>query len=177
MSSIIYIDYFKTPFGELILGAFEGKLCLADWRYRKMRSAIDKRIQTGLNASFVEQSDPIITKAKEHLDTYCLGPLKTFDLPLLFVGSDFQKKVWEALEQIPYGKTISYLELSRDLGDEKAIRAVATANGANAISIVVPCHRIIGSDDSLVGYAGGLAAKKKLLKLEGADAVAQTELF
>jgi methylated-DNA-[protein]-cysteine S-methyltransferase len=177
VSSIIYIDYFKTPFGELILGAFEGKLCLADWRYRKMRSAIDKRIQTGLNASFVEQSDPIITKAKEQLDTYFLGSLKTFDLPLLFVGSDFQKKVWEALEQIPYGKTISYLELSRDLGDEKAIRAVATANGANAISIVVPCHRIIGSDGSLVGYAGGLAAKKKLLKLEGADAVAQTELF
>jgi len=95
----------------------------------------------------------------------------------LFVGSDFQKTVWEKLLTIPYGKTTSYLELSRMLGDEKAIRAVATANGANAISIIVPCHRVIGSDGSLTGYAGGLNAKQKLLQLEGMNFGEQLELF
>src|SRR5690606_18399830 len=101
----------------------------------------------------------------------------TFDIPLLFIGTDFQKSVWEALMEIPYGTTKSYLELSRDLGDENAIRAVATANGANSISIIVPCHRIIGSDGSLTGYAGGLNAKKKLLQLEGMNFGNQLSLF
>ena len=82
-------------------------------------------------------------------------------------GSDFQKSVWNALIQIPFGETKSYLALSQQLQNPDAIRAVASANGANAISIIVPCHRIIGSDGSLVGYAGGLEAKKKLLRLEG----------
>jgi methylated-DNA-[protein]-cysteine S-methyltransferase len=85
------------------------------------------------------------------------------------VGSDFQKRVWESLLEIPYGKTLSYSRLSRRLGDEKAIRAVARANGDNALSIIVPCHRILGSDGGLVGYAGGLRAKQKLLQLENAS--------
>ena len=88
-------------------------------------------------------------------------------MPLLFVGSHFQKSVWQMLLEIPYGQTISYGEMARRIGMPKAVRAVANANGANAISIFAPCHRVIGSDRSLTGYGGGLDTKKFLLALEG----------
>ena len=100
------------------------------------------------------------------LNEYFEGSRKQFDLKLNPEGSDFQKKVWKQLEQIPFGKSISYLELSKQLGDVKAIRAIANANGKNPLWIVVPCHRVIGSDGSLTGYAGGLQRKKWLLDHE-----------
>lgn len=173
----IYLQYYQSPVGELVLGEFDGQLCLCDWKYRKMRDQLDARIQTGLQGKFVLQETDLLNTAKLQLDEYFARERTGFDIPLLFVGSDFQKFVWEKLTTIPYGKTVSYLELSRLLGDEKAIRAVATANGANAISILVPCHRIIGSDGSLTGYAGGLKAKQKLLQLEGINFGEQLELF
>lgn len=173
----IKIQYFKTPYGELIIGSFEDKLCLCDWRYRKMRESIDKRIKKGLNSDFIEESSDVIEITKAQLTEYFADERKEFDVPLLFVGSDFQKSIWDALMQIPYGTTNTYLGLSRIIGNEKAIRAVATANGANAISIIVPCHRIIGSDGKMVGYAGGLAVKKKLLSLENALYESQLSLF
>jgi methylated-DNA-[protein]-cysteine S-methyltransferase len=105
------------------------------------------------------------------------GELKEFDLPLLMVGSDFQQKVWRALLTIPYGTTSSYLQLSKQLNNEKAIRAVANANGANALAIIVPCHIIIGSNGDLVGYTGGIATKKKLLTLENGLPIQQHQLF
>jgi len=104
--------------------------------------------------------------ATEQLASYFRGELKEFSLKLNPKGTDFQKKVWKKLEEIPYGTTTSYLQLSRELGDEKAIRAVASANGKNPLWIIVPCHRVIGSDGSLTGYAGGLYRKKWLLDLE-----------
>jgi methylated-DNA-[protein]-cysteine S-methyltransferase len=177
MQTKIKIDYFKTPFGELILGSFENKLCLADWRYRKMRDAIDNRLKTNINADYIEESSVVIQETKAQLNQYFEGKREVFDVPLHLVGTDFQKSVWIALQEIPYGKTLSYLELSKKLNNEKAIRAVATANGANAISILIPCHRIIGSDGSLVGYAGGLNAKMKLLTLENALNNDQLKLF
>lgn len=100
------------------------------------------------------------------LNEYFEGERKQFDLKINPEGTDFQKKVWKLLEQIPYGKTISYLELSKQLGDVKAIRAVANANGKNPLWIIVPCHRVIGSDGSLTGYAGGLHRKQWLLEHE-----------
>jgi len=100
------------------------------------------------------------------LNEYFEGSRKQFDLKLNPQGTDFQKKVWCQLEQIPYGKTISYLELAKQLGDVKAIRAVANANGKNPLWIIVPCHRVIGSDGSLTGYAGGLNRKKWLIEHE-----------
>ena len=100
------------------------------------------------------------------LNEYFEGTRTKFDLKLNPEGTDFQKKVWKQLEQIPYGKTMSYLELSKQLGDVKAIRAVANANGKNPLWIIVPCHRVIGSDGSLTGYAGGLNRKKWLLDHE-----------
>ena len=100
------------------------------------------------------------------LQEYFEGTRKSFDLQLNPDGTDFQRKVWDALLNIPYGKTVSYLDLSKQLGDVKAIRAVANANGKNPLWIVVPCHRVIGSDGSLTGYAGGLHRKKWLLDHE-----------
>ena len=163
---MINIEYYKTPYGELIIGDFQDKLCLCDWRYRKMRSKIDQRITTFLKSKYIEKNTPLIEDVKTQLCEYFQRKRTSFDIPLLFAGSDFQLKVWQALQQIPYGKTISYLELSKKLGNEKAIRAVAAANGANAISIIVPCHRVIGSKGELTGYAGGLPVKKRLLLLE-----------
>jgi methylated-DNA-[protein]-cysteine S-methyltransferase len=174
---MVYLQYFHTLYGELVLGESGGELCLCDWKYRKMRDQVDNRIQTALNAEFKLEETELLNETKSQLNEYFARERTTFDLPLLVVGSDFQKSVWEKLQTIPYGKTTSYLELSRILGDEKAIRAVATANGANAISIIVPCHRVIGSDGSLTGYAGGLKAKQKLLQLEGMNFGEQLELF
>ncbi|OQX29718.1 MAG: cysteine methyltransferase [Spirochaeta sp. LUC14_002_19_P3] len=162
----ITIQYHKTRVGELILGSHQERLCLLDFRYRKMRGTIDKRLRTGLKAEFIEQGDDVLKAARGQVDEYLAGTRQQFDLPLLMVGSDFQKSVWEALMRVPYGATSSYLELARNIGNENAVRAVAAANGANAIALIIPCHRIIGSDGTLVGYGGGLAAKKFLLKLE-----------
>lgn len=174
----IIVRYFDSSFGELILGSFENELCLCDWRYRKMRSAIDKRIQTGLNSEFLEGESPVILLVQKQLAEYFDGERQEFDLPFRMVGSDFQKRVWTELLQIPFGKTDTYLGLSKKLGNEKAIRAVAAANGANALAIIVPCHRIIGSKGELVGFAGGLPAKRKLLLLEKVDKEpAQGKLF
>ncbi len=163
---MINIQYYKSPFGELTLGAYQEELCLCDWRYRKMRSTIDNRIQNGLKADFMESHSDIIQKTIAQLQEYFAGERQQFDLPLRMVGTDFQQQVWQELQKIPYGKTLSYLQLSKKLNNEKAIRAVASANGANALSIIIPCHRIIGQDGKLIGYAGGLAAKKRLLSLE-----------
>jgi methylated-DNA-[protein]-cysteine S-methyltransferase len=109
------------------------------------------------------------------LQEYFDGKRKDFDIKLNPEGTDFQKKVWNQLLEIPYGKTLSYLELSKQLGDVKAIRAVANANGKNPIWIIIPCHRVIGSDGSLTGYAGGLNRKQWLLEHE--SPYKQTSLF
>ncbi len=117
----------------------------------------------------------VLEDAVYQFQEYFEGKRKDFNLKLNPEGTNFQKKVWEKLQTIPYGKTISYLELSKQLGDVKAIRAVAAANGKNPLWVVVPCHRVIGSNGDLVGYAGGIARKKWLLELE--SPVKQTSLF
>lgn len=156
----------RTDYGELILGSYADELCICDWKYRKARESIDKRLKTQLNTDYVEGTSPIIKKSIEQLNEYFNSQRKDFDLPLLLVGTEFQKQIWNELIQIPYGETKSYLQLSKKIDNEKAIRAVATANGANAISIIIPCHRIIGSTGEMVGYAGGTSSKMKLLELE-----------
>ena len=172
----ILINYFKTPVGEMILGSFEEQLCLADWRYRSMRTTIDKRIQKGLNAEYKEGESDVIELARMQLSEYFAGERTAFDVPLHMVGTDFQKRVWKALIDVPHGTISTYAALTEVVAEKTAIRAVAGANGANAISIIIPCHRIIGSTGELVGYAGGLSAKKKLLQLEGLR-VGEPELF
>ena len=174
----INIQHFKTPYGELILGEYNGKICLCDWRYRKMRQTIDDRIQEGLKAIIEFKQTDLIVEMQRQLEQYFQKERTSFDIPLLFVGTLFQKEVWNELLKVPYGKTETYLGLSQKLNNTKAIRAVAAANGANAISIIVPCHRIVGSNGELVGYVGGVDVKQKLLRLENsANYAEQLKLF
>ncbi|GHV21149.1 methylated-DNA--protein-cysteine methyltransferase [Bacteroidia bacterium] len=177
MRNLIQIQYYDSPYGNLIIGSYGDRLCLCDWTFRKRREPIDNRIQTGLKACYKEQSSDVIQKAVFQLEEYFNKKRMIFDIPLLFVGTDFQKKVWEMLLEIPYGTTETYGGLSGRMHNPKAVRAVAAANGANAISIFVPCHRIIGSNKQLTGYAGGLSAKKKLLGLEFSSNNPYLDLF
>ena len=162
----IEIQFYKTNYGHFILGSFDNKLCLLDFKYRKMRTVVDNRLKKGLNAQFVEQDNEILKETRKQLDEYFSMERKVFDIPLLTIGTDFQKSVWEALQKVSYGATSTYLQLAKNIGNEKAVRAVASANGANSIGIIIPCHRIIGSKGELTGYGGGLPLKKRLLKLE-----------
>lgn len=149
-----------------MLGSFGDRLCLCDWQVDNHRDTVDTRLCRLLDAMFVDGSSPVLANAFVQLDEYFAGKRREFDIPLLFAGTEFQEKVWNALLAIPYGETVSYGEMARMIGMPKAVRAVANANGANSISIFTPCHRVIGSDRRLTGYAGGLAAKEYLLKLE-----------
>ena len=164
--SAIHIQYFKTPYGELMLGSLDDALCLCDWRFRKLRTAIDERLHRHASASYLEADTPVLQAARQQLLQYFARERTHFTLPLRFLGTDFQKSVWTELCKVAYGQTATYLALAQRLGQPTAVRAVASANGANALSLFVPCHRIIGSDGTLVGYAGGLKAKEKLLQLE-----------
>ena len=165
--NVIKTRRYESPCGVLLLGSFGDKLCLCDWQIEKHRGHVDRRLKRILNAEFEEGTSEVIEQAVRQLDEFFTGKRKVFDVPLLFVGTDFQKKVWHELLNIPFGETISYKEMARRIGLPTAVRAVANANGANSVSIFAPCHRVIGSDNSLTGYGGGLAAKEKLLKLEG----------
>jgi len=162
----ISIQTVQTEVGELIMGCFEHKLCLLDYRLRQKRTTIDNRLKKNLKAEFVERDTDILELTRTQLNEYFNSERKSFDIPLLLIGTVFQKSVWDALLKTHYGETTSYLQLAKKINNEKAVRAVANANGANAMSIIIPCHRIIGSNGALVGYAGGLNAKKKLLDLE-----------
>jgi methylated-DNA-[protein]-cysteine S-methyltransferase len=141
--------------------------------------------ETGVKkVSFVAGSDeesldkpPILLELEKQLAAYFEGSLRDFDLPFEPEGTEFQKRVWAELVKIPYGKTISYDELAARLGDPKVIRAAASANGKNPIGILIPCHRVIGKNGSLVGYAGGLPKKRFLLELENRVANGVLELF
>lgn len=162
---IIYTKY-ESPCGDLVVGSFGDKLCLCDWKMAKHGEQIERRLKRVLNAEFEEGSSPIIELAFSRLDEYFAGRRREFDVPQLLVGTDFQKKVWKELLSIPFGNVVTYGEHAMRIGMPKAVRAVANANGANPISIFVPCHRVIGSDRSLTGYGGGLDVKKYLLDLE-----------
>ena len=165
--NVIKTKRYESPCGVLLLGSFGDKLCLCDWQVEKHRSHVDKRLKRILRAEFEEGTSEVIEQALLQLDEFFAGKRRDFDVPLLFVGTDFQKTVWNELLKIPFGKTISYGEMAQRIGLPKAVRAVANANGANSMSIFAPCHRVIGSDRSLTGYGGGLAAKQMLLELEG----------
>ncbi len=157
---------YTTPCGTLLLGSQAGHLCLCDWQTEKHRHLADKRLRC-LAGPLVENGDsPTLQLATTQLDEYFAGQRKSFCLPLLFTGTKFQQRVWQELLHIPYGETISYGRLARRLGIPTATRAVANAVGANTLSIVIPCHRVISCDQRLTGYAGGLDAKRHLLELE-----------
>lgn len=154
------LAYLQTPIG---LAEFQG-----DENGLSSITVLDENKPNGIVPEVLEDA---VYQLKEYFE----GSRQQFDLKLNPSGTDFQKKVWDALLEIPFGKTISYLELSKKLGDVKAIRAVASANGKNPLWIVVPCHRVIGTNGDLTGYAGGLHRKKWLLEHE--SPAKQTALF
>jgi len=162
----INIQYYQFDTTTYILGSFNNKLCLLDSRKKEKRATLDNRLQKNLNAVYKEQNDEILEKTKQQLDEYFARQRKIFDIPLLMVGTDFQKKVWKQLLEIPYGEILTYKKLACKIKNSKAIRAVANANGANSIGIIIPCHRVIGTNGTLRGYAGGLELKKRLLDIE-----------
>ena len=164
---MIYTTTYHSPCGQFRLGAYEGRLCLCDWLYRIHPERILKRLSTGLGEEFLQGSSDVLRQAAAQLDEYFDGKRKAFSVPLLLVGTDFQKAVWQELQNIPYGAAITYAEEARRIGRPEAVRAVANANGANALSIFVPCHRVIGANGMLGGYAGGADAKRWLLEMEG----------
>lgn len=171
----IELTHYDSPFGNLILGTFDSQICLCDWTHRNQREQIDTRICKYFNAEFKQKTNPLLKNGITQLEEYFSGRRQLFDLPLTFAGTPFQNKVWQSLLLIQYGTTLSYKTFAKLLQCETAIRAVAAANGANALSILVPCHRIIGHHGQLVGYAGGLKTKQKLLELEGSSQ--QIKLF
>ena len=155
---LVYM-YMDSPVGALKLVAHDHALVAVMWDNED-----HKRVRF---AELVEnQQHPMLHQVKQQLKEYFAGQRQQFDLPLDFQGTAFQQQVWQALLQIPYGETRSYKQIAFQLGNEKAVRAVGAANGKNPISIIAPCHRVIGSGGALVGFAGGLDKKQILLSLE-----------
>lgn len=150
----------------MMVGSYGERLCMCDWAVEKRRGTIDRRICRHLHAEYEEGGSDVINEAIEQLDEYFAGKRMEFSIPVVFTGSPFQCSVWRELMRIPYGTTVSYAEVARRINNPKAVRAVASANATNPISIFVPCHRVIGSNHKLTGYGGGVDAKEMLLALE-----------
>jgi len=163
---VIYMERISTPLGPMFAGATDDGICLLEFTDRRM---LEKQLATltrRLDATIIAGTHPHIALLQEQLSEYFAGERREFDLPLVVPGTDFQREVWDSLMQVPYGETWSYAQQAAFMGRPKAVRAVAVANGYNRISIVIPCHRIIGSDGSLTGYGGGLPRKQRLLEIE-----------
>lgn len=156
-----------SPVGQLTLVARSGKLAAILWEHEQAN-----RVKLGELAE--DKSHPILLETERQLREYFFGTRKQFELELDFAGTEFQQKVWQALLTIPFGETRSYADIANQIGNPSAVRAVGAANGKNPISIVAPCHRVIGSNGELTGFAGGLPAKQLLLQLEGAACIEQS---
>ena len=153
----------KSPVGELTLVGSDRGLAAVLWEN-------DKPDRVRMNVVGEDKKHPVLVETEWQLTEYFAGKRKKFSVKLDFIGTEFQNKVWHALLTIPFGETRSYGEIARQLGNPKAMRAVGAANGKNPISIIAPCHRVIGATGELTGFAGGLKTKAYLLKLEGGEA-------
>ena len=153
----MYYCHLDTPIGELLLAGRHEALCLIGFPEGPMRRAPD--------ADWTYNEEPFLA-AREQLREYFAGDRKDFDLPMRLNGTEFQLRVLEELQKIPYGDTASYADIAKHIGNPRAVRAVGAANRRNPVPIVVPCHRVIGSNGDLTGFGGGLDTKKTLLKLE-----------
>jgi len=153
----MYYCYLETPIGELLLAGNDDALAMIGFPKGSMRRDPEP--------DWIFNEKPLAT-ARQQLTEYFAGTRKEFDLPVALSGTEFQVSVLEALQEIPYGETVSYGEIARRIGRPKAVRAVGAANGRNPIPVVVPCHRVIGSSGDLTGFGGGLDTKEALLRLE-----------
>lgn len=169
----IILDRYMSPCGGMMLGAYDNRLCIADWRLASCSEAGERRnirlmakMKAALDAAVEYGSADVTVMAKAQLEEYFRGVRRTFDIPLLLVGTEFQRKAWDTLCTVGYGGTITYAEEARRMGHPRAVRAVGAANGANPISIIVPCHRAVASGGGMGGYGGGMDVKRFLLNLE-----------
>jgi len=164
-SRLIY-SIINSPLGNIIIAEFNGKIVFLEFSGNKRAKTVLNKISTSLGASPQKGDTVVLKKTAKQLGMYFNGKLDKFDLPLQIVGTDFQKKVWRQLNFIPYGKTRNYGWVAEKIKNNSA-RAAGQAIGKNPISIIVPCHRVIGKDGSLTGFGGGIKRKKWLLKHEG----------
>lgn len=156
----MYYSHMDSPVGRLLLAADDAGIRLISFPTGSRTRTVEDGWQ---------ESDEPFVETKRQMAAYFAGELRDFDLPLAPQGTPFQLSVWNALRRIPYGKTVSYGAIAKQIGRPSASRAVGAANGANPLPIVVPCHRVIGSTGSLTGFGGGIDTKAALLRLEGAD--------
>lgn len=166
MPDTLYTNFYHSPVGLLKISGTETYISEVSF-YDKTRKPAGRK----------KTLPPLMIQCVEQFIQYFQGERKSFELPIHQPGTKFQQGVWNELAVIPFGKTISYLELARKTGDTKAVRAVANANGKNNVAIIIPCHRVIGSNGELVGYAGGLWRKKWLLELEAKVSYGVQTLF
>ncbi|MEE9189344.1 MAG: methylated-DNA--[protein]-cysteine S-methyltransferase [Candidatus Neomarinimicrobiota bacterium] len=163
---LIHITRILTPLGPMLAGATKAGVCLLEFIDRRMLETQLQTLKRRLNGEFFPGNSIHFEKLNKEINEYFAGKRKSFSVPLKLVGSEFQRKVWSELIKIPCGTTRSYKEIAKLIGDERSVRAVANANGTNRIAIIIPCHRVIGSDGHLTGYGGGLWRKRYLLDME-----------
>ncbi|MCK4538652.1 MAG: methylated-DNA--[protein]-cysteine S-methyltransferase, partial [Candidatus Krumholzibacteria bacterium] len=167
--SVLNIVRFTTPIGPMFACASSEGVCLLDFTDRRMLETEFKDLRKRLNAVILPGENRYLDHVQSEMQEYFAGKRKSFSVPLHTPGTDFQNSVWKILQEIPYGETRSYKQQAIAIGNPKAVRAVASANGYNRVGIIIPCHRVIGSDGSLTGYGGGLHRKRWLLDLEKAN--------
>lgn len=180
-ATIVHLTRATTPLGPMLIGGTDRGICLVEFTDRRMLETQLKRLSKQLQCTFIPGPNEMTRRMEEELSEYFTGKRTDFETPLVTTGTDFQRRVWSALQEIPFGTTRSYGEQARSIEMPSAVRAVARANGDNKISIVIPCHRVIGADGKLTGYGGGLWRKEWLLRHEGVERVggggrAQVEL-
>ncbi|MFW6077974.1 MAG: bifunctional transcriptional activator/DNA repair enzyme AdaA [Gemmatimonadota bacterium] len=162
----VYLSRVLTPLGPMLMGSTDEGVCLLEFTDRRMLETQLRRLVDRINCVYVPGTTEAGEALEAELEAYFAGTLRTFRTPLIDPGTDFQRRVWAALREIPYGETRSYADQASTIGSPNAVRAVARANGDNRLAIVVPCHRVIGSDGRLTGYGGGLWRKRYLLEHE-----------
>lgn len=162
----IYSQIIDTPLGEMKAYATGKGLFFLNFLDKENSKKMLQQVLKKINATFIDEENTIIVQTRQELTEYFNRKRQIFQTPLHIIGTDFQKQVWKTIQSIPYGKTISYSEEAEQMQRPEAVRAVANANARNRISIIIPCHRIIGRDGSLRGYNGGMERKKKLLQFE-----------
>jgi AraC family transcriptional regulator of adaptative response/methylated-DNA-[protein]-cysteine methyltransferase len=165
-ATVIEVSRVPTPLGPMLAGATREKLILLEFVDRRALLTQIRRIRRRMRAVFFPGSNPVIAQTVVDLARYFDGERRGFRAAIALPGTSFQREVWQALREIPYGETRSYGAVARAVGRPSAVRAVGRANGLNALAVVVPCHRVVGADGRLVGYGGGLWRKRRLLDLE-----------
>jgi AraC family transcriptional regulator of adaptative response/methylated-DNA-[protein]-cysteine methyltransferase len=163
---VVIVNRIATPLGSLLAGVCEERVCLLEFADRRMLATQIRRLRARLDACYAPGDHPLLARLARELDEYFAARRAEFSVPLELAGTEFQRRVWSELLRIPCGETRSYAELARAIGQPSAVRAVARANGDNRLAILVPCHRVVGSDGRLTGYGGGLWRKQRLLDHE-----------